>query len=396
MTTKSRSRLIQIVFSIAILVAAIYLANQILSNPPEAKKKRAPKRPVVTVKTQTMIPEQYRMQVRSYGKLQAKTRGSLAAQINGVITELGPHVQPGLFFQKGELLFRIDDRDYQTALQIAESELAQAKAKLVEEKAKSEQAKRNWERLKAGEKPNELVLRKPYLASVEAAIMGAEALRDQAALNLERTRIVAPYDGRILQKHVDIGQFVSKGNPLAEIFATDALELRMPLTSSQQKLIHLPELSKDKMEETELPLVDIENNGTGKKQWKGRLTRVEGAVDLSSQQLFVVAEINTPYRDLEAGESPLRIGQFVQAVIHGKRFNKVYRIPSHALYTGDEILLYKDQLLERRPVTVLNRSEDFAVLSGGVQANELLVITPLGNVVTGTKARLFQKSRGKK
>ncbi|MEN8190055.1 MAG: efflux RND transporter periplasmic adaptor subunit, partial [Thermodesulfobacteriota bacterium] len=223
MTANFRRRLIQVIVSAAILSGAVFLAMQIFSNPPKAEKKKMNKRSLVTVEVKKLATEPYRVRLQSYGKLQAKSSGSVAAQVSGVITELGDHVLVGSFFKKDELLFRIDDRDYRAALKIAEADLALAQAKLVEEQAKGEQARRNWQRLKGRESAGDLVLRKPYLASAEAAVKGAEARRDQAALDLERTAIRAPYDGRILAKNVDIGQFVSKSMVVAEIYNTHSL-----------------------------------------------------------------------------------------------------------------------------------------------------------------------------
>ncbi|MEN8189033.1 MAG: efflux transporter periplasmic adaptor subunit, partial [Thermodesulfobacteriota bacterium] len=103
-------------------------------------------------------------------------------------------------------------------------------------------------------------------------------------------------------------------------------------------------------------------------------------------------ELREPYRET-AGESQLRLGQFVQATIHGKLFDAVFRIPSHALYTGDEVFLFKNNMLQRQSVTVLNREGDFVVISHGLEPGELLVTTPLGSVVSGTRARLAGKAK---
>ena len=71
-----------------------------------------------------------------------------------------------------------------------------------------------------------------------------ERLR-QAEANLQRTRIVAPYAGRVLEKKVDVGQYVSPGTVAATVYAVDYAEIRLPLTDKQQGFVDLPEAFAD-------------------------------------------------------------------------------------------------------------------------------------------------------
>ena len=377
-------KILNVTLSLAVLLLAVAVGRYLFLNPPEEKKRRAPKRPVLSVETSMLEIQDYHVTVHGFGTVQPGSKGAVVSQIKGVITAMGNNVQAGSFFQQGELLFRIDDRDYVAALKITEAALSEAKAKLVEEEARSNQALLNWKRLGKGEEPADLVLRKPYLATAQALVQSAEAKKEQAQLALERTQILAPYAGRVLENMVTTGQFVGAGTVLAKIYATDRYEVRLPLTRKQQQLLILPHTT-SQLEA--LPAVEIKSDQGGvQQQWRGRITRTEATLDLKNQQLFVVVQLDSlEEQQIEAHELP-SIGQFVEVFIQGKHFADVFQIPSHTLYTNDEVIVLKNGKLERRKVSVINRGREYAVIKGGVLAGEQLVLTPLGSITSGTEA----------
>jgi RND family efflux transporter MFP subunit len=379
-------KVINIFLPLCILAIAIIVGRYFFLNPPQEKKRNAPKRPTISVETLTLNPQEYQVKILGFGTVQPGSKGSVVSQIQGVITELGNNVQAGSFFNKGDLLFKIDDRDYLAALKITEAALSESRAKLVEEEARSDQALRNWQRLGEGAKASDLVLRKPYLATAQAAVLSAEAKKEQAQLALERTRLVAPYTGRVLEKTVDIGQFVSVGSKLAEIYATHNFEVRIPLNLRQQELLDLPEQSSATSSQ---PGPDVEissGQGTKEKKWQGQVLRTEAILDPKNQQLFVVVQLKKNLQRQESRNQLPKIGQFVRVAIQGKTFDKVFLIPSHTLYTNNEVIILHDGKLARRQVSVINRGEQFAVIDSGLVPGEQLVTTPLGGVTTGTEA----------
>lgn len=380
---------------LCILVLAIVVGRYFFQNPPEEKKRNSPKRPVLSVETQTLQAQEYQVRIKSFGTVQAGSKGSVVSQIQGVVTELGDNVQAGSFFSKGELLFKIDDRDYLAALKITEAALSEARAKLVEEKARSSQALLNWQRLGKGAAAGDLVLRKPYLATAQALVLSAEAKKEQAQLALERTQLVAPYVGQVIEKKVDIGQFVSVGTTLAEIYASHNFEVRVPLNVRQQELLDLPEQSSSTPSQSGAEVGISSGHGAKEKKWYGQILRTEAILDPMNQQLFVVVRLHKELHHLENTAPLPKIGQFVRVNIQGKVFPKVFLIPSHALYTNNEVIILHEGKLVRRQVSVINRGKQFAAIDSGVVSGEQLVITPLGGVTTGTEAvQAGRKKRG--
>lgn len=379
-------KVVAVFLPLCVLVIAIAVGRYLFQNPPEEKTRNAPKRPILSVETLILEPQAYQVQIKSFGTVQAGSKGSVVSQVQGVITELGENVQAGSFFDKGELLFKIDDRDYMAALKITEASLSEARAKLVEEEARSNQALLNWQRLGKGAEAGDLVLRKPYLATAQALVRSAEAKREQAKLDLERTRLVAPYVGQVIEKNVDVGQFVSAGATLAEIYATSNFEVRIPLNVRQQELLDLPEQSSADASQPGAEVVVTVGQGENEKKWFGQVLRTEAVIDPMNQQLFVVARLNEELLDQKNREQLPKIGQFVRVSIQGKVFSKVFLVPSHALYTNNEVILLHEGKLVRRQVSVIDRDKQFAVIDIGVVPGDQLVTTPLGGITTGTVA----------
>ncbi len=383
-----------ILLPLCILLIAIGIGRYFFLHPPEEKKRNAPKRPTLSVETLILQSQEYQITIHGFGTVQPGSKGSVVSQIQGVITELGHNIQAGSFFNKGDLLFKIDDRDYLAALKITEASLIEARARFVEEEARSDQALRNWQRLGDGAEANDLVLRKPYLATARAVVLGAEAKKEQAQLALERTHLMAPYAGRVLKKNVDIGQFVGVGSILAEIYATHNFEVRIPLSQRQQELLDLPEQSATTSLQQGTAVAISSGQGATEKKWQGHLLRTEAILDPRNQQLFVVVRLHKDSDTPKNSNQLPEIGQFVRVAIQGKIFKEVFLIPSHALYTNNEVIILHDGKLARRQVSVINRGKEYAVVDSGLVPGEQLVTTPLGGVTTGTEA--VQAGRNKR
>ena len=156
---------------------------------------------------------------------------------------------------------------------------------LASELGKVKQAKREWRDL-GDQASNDLFLRKPQLASARSAVASAEANLQQARLNLSRTKIKAPFTGQLLSKHADLGQFVTQGMSLADIYSTATAEVRLPITADQRAFItvHSGATKQVKL---------FAKYGTKQFQWMAHIDRIEAAVDTSSRQYYLVASLET-------------------------------------------------------------------------------------------------------
>ena len=178
---------------------------------------------------------------------------------------------------------------------------------------------------------------------------------------------------------------VSVGTELAEIYAVDYVEIRLPLKNKDLPYMVLPENSRFQDESVnQQPAVTIHSDLSVRQSWYGKVVRTEGAFDQDSQQLFVVAQIDDPYGKNENGGLPLKIGQYVSAEIKGKVIEKVLTIPNKAIYQGSYVYIVEGNILKRKNITIAWQNDDVAVIKDGLEAQQLLVLTPLGQVTSGT------------
>lgn len=397
--SQSTSKFKKYIIPAAILGGAIILAIFIFSNPPQADRKRPSRAPQMTVEVQNLVPQLYQIKLSSFGTIRPRTESVLVAQASGQINYISDDFRDGGFFEQGDVLLRLDDRDHQADVKIAQASLLEAKQVLAEEQARSEQALTDWQRLGKKGKPNSLVLRVPQLEAAKAQLLSAEAQLDKAKLTLERTKIVAPYAGRVLNKSVDVGQVISANSELADIYAVDYVEVRLPLKNQDLELIDLPEEYRNKKLNKEPGLVMFESEMSKKHKWQGSLVRTEGAIDSDSQQLYVVAQIEDPYALTKANDSAIKIGQYVSAQISGKLLSDVLVIPNKSIYQGNYVYIVEEGVLKRREVTLLWKNETDAIIRTGLKQNEQLVTTSLGQVSSGTRVSIAgaepEKTMGK-
>ncbi len=384
----------KILLPITIIVVTIILMAVIFKNPPTSNRAKPSKAPQMTVATTTITPQTYPVIVQSFGTVKPRTQSILFAQVSGQINKVSKQFRAGGFFEQGDILIQLDDRDHRAEVKIAQASLMSAKQVLQEEHARVKQAKADWKRLGNGKAPNALVLRQPQFEAAKAQVLSAEATLDKAKLSLERTKIVAPYAGRILKKNVDIGQVVSSNTQLADIFAVDYVEIRLPIKNKDLPLIKLPEEYRnvDKQSATKgnknrssmISNVVISSDLMGEQVWQGKIVRTESAIDEMSQQLYVVAQIIRPYDGEYNQGAQIKMGQYVTAQITGRDIENALVIPSSAIYQGSYVYIVEAGLLMRKEIQLGWQNGTESIVTKGLVAGDKLVLTSLGQVSSGT------------
>jgi len=379
----------KIVLPVIVLLGFILVAKLVTSNPPQARRGGPSQVPQLNVDVQTIKSTDFAITVNSYGTVKPRTQSILLPQASGQIVTVSENFRAGGFFEKGEVLLTLDDRDLKAEIKISQANLYNAQQALSEEKARGEQAKQDWQRLGKGEIAPDLVLRKPQLLAAQAKLISAEASLDKAKLALERTQVIAPYTGRILTQEVDVGQVISPNTRLAEIYAVDYVEIRLPIKNKDLSYINLPESNRlQALSSHSLPQVTIYSDLTVRQSWQGKVVRTEGAFDNNSQQLFVVAQIDDPYGNKNLTGLPLKIGQYVSAKIEGKVIKEALIIPNKAIYQGTYVYIIEEGYLQRKYVNIAWQNEDLALISSGIAFDQQLVLTPLGQVTSGTPVNI--------
>ena len=319
------------ILPIIVLFIGNAVAVLLMFSGPEVKK-QAKKRHFPLVETQLLTPQSYTIKVSSSGKVNASTQTKLVAEVSGRIIKLADNFQDGAFFAKGDILLQIDDADFLNAVTVAKAEVEQKQLQLQEEKARAKLAKQDWRLLDTKTAPDELASRRPHIQNAASALAAATARLKQAQRNLERTYIRVPYKGQVLNRSVDIGQYVAAGTVLGEVYAKESLEVRLPVSLRQYEQLALQESPAIKQgEKVEFYMVQGKNKNT----WTGHVLRSSAALDANTNQLNITARIH-PNKN-----NPIKIGQFVRAYIYGQVYPNIYIVPRVAVRQNKEIFLAK-------------------------------------------------------
>jgi len=382
-------------FAVAIIGIAFAIMLAKSAKKPESKIPQ-PKLPAVEVKIAEATRHTYRIQ--SQGTALPRTSIRLVSEVSGKVVSVAESFDVGQIFTKGDVLLKIDARDYELALAQARSQVAQAQLRLQMEVKEADVVRREWELLNQGE-PSGLQAREPQLASARAALEAALAAEEAAKRNLDRCEIRAPFDGMVARAGVRPGQFAALATPLGELFATDVVEVRLPLIASDLSFIDLPRPGA-KVALGQAPKVTLSARaGERRTEWLGHIVRSEETVDPMNRMVYVVAQVIDPYGLAKRDGAPLRSGTFVRASIEGRTQENVIVLPRHALRGKNQVWIVSEKstlqewLGYREPShhkRLIFRSVDVSfadakqvIVAAGIQQGEQVVVSLLAAVVDG-------------
>jgi RND family efflux transporter MFP subunit len=377
-----------------VLVSAAIAAVLIASRPENAI---APAEPVVaTVDVAEVVLQDLRIPVQAQGTVTPHRDTTLVSEVGGKIIEVSPSFNAGGYVAAGDILVRIDDRDYQAALLRARATVETAESALAQEKGRAEVALREWKNLNGSvqrsAEARDLYLRKPQLEQAEAELLSAQASLRKAENDLERTIIRAPYDALIQEKQSDLGKYVTPGTPVARVFAVDYAEVRLAIPQGKLAYLDLPGITGYNREDA--PPVDLYTDISGSvTHWTARLDRTEAALDERSRVLFAVARIDDPYALGVDNTEPLRVGTFVKANVLGKEMSGLAVLPRYVVRAGNLVWVVDEQMtLRNRQVTTLRTGGDEVYVSSGLQNGDLVALTLVSNALPGTPVNIGKRT----
>ncbi|MFC4993851.1 efflux RND transporter periplasmic adaptor subunit [Rubritalea tangerina] len=396
-------RFLRIIPAILILAVGAWGWNHFASQKEDAEKNAGPKLTKEQRKAkaaaralanaqQTHVLElsaqDFQVELTSHGIVQPPAITALNPQVSGIIQKISPHFENGAFVKKDEVLVELDPSDFNSQISSAKAALARAEANLAQEQARAAQALRNWQDIGFDEEPNDLVLRKPQLKEAEANVAAQEAALEKAQRNLERTKIRSPYDGRIRSRNIGLGQSVGTGTKLGEVYATSYAEVRLPLSTRQLGKIDIDEIDFD-----HIPVVLTDAlHAHHDTQWEARIVRIEGELDPTSRELFVVARVNDPFGiDTEHRPHPLRMNQPVAASIQANTLKQVVSIPRSAIYGKDEIIVVRDNKIHREQINIVWSTLDRVFTDTPDLDKALLATSKLAYAPEGSPVRIIEK-----
>jgi len=379
-------RLKYIITPFALILVCSAVAYFIYKSKPEIKP-TSPEISARLIRVMEAKPEDVTMKLTSQGIVTPRTESALVSQVPGLIQSVAPSFVAGGFFEKGDILIKLDPSDYEFLVIKAKQQVAQAKLALQLEEQQGQLARAEWGRLNNSPLPP-LVARQPQLAQAKAAFEASRAGLRQAELNLERTRIRAPFAGRIRKKNADVGQYLTPGLSVALIYAIDYAEVRLPLSDRYLAFLDMDFDFRGSLGNLHGPKVELHAEFAGAKYtWPAYLTRIEAEVDSRSRMIHVVARADNPYgKGSKQNRPPLAVGLFVEADIEGKQYRNIFQVPREAIRLENKVLVVQNEAqLFSREVEVLRLDAEKAYISSGLQRGDLICLSNLDTFVEGMR-----------
>ena len=374
---------------VALGVATVGAAILISTSSPVAS--RPTERAVRAVRVITVETRTVNLEVNTQGTVSPRTESELIPEVSGRVVWTSPALVSGGYFEEGEPLLRIAGEDYAAA--VARSRAALARASGEEKYARSTLARQR-------DLADREVVSGAMLEDAERVARVARANLDDARVALEqaerdltRTEMRAPFTGRVREERVDVGQFLNRGQSFATIYATDSVEVRLPIADAQLAHLELPIWQRGSIPEESLPELVLTARFAGREHsWHGRVVRTEGEIDSMSRLVHVVGRVEN---DGGPNAQPLPVGLFVQARILGRSLEGVAVVPRQALQgPGRVFVVDAEDRLRFRDVEVLRIQGDQALIGRGLGDGDRVCISPIQTPVEGMRVRPVSPSEG--
>ena len=342
-------------------------------------------RPPITVRTVMVSSQAEHLIVRSQGTVQPRTESQLIPEVSGRVNWMSPNLVTGGSFKEGDPLLRIDDADYQSALASDKAALSRAQVELEHAADELNRLQRLLQQNLASQSQVDDVQRRSRVA--EANLRSADIAIQQSKRDLGRTEIEAPYAGRVRNEQVDLGQFISRGDPIATIYADDFVEVRLPIASSQLAYLDIS-VSGALASDPPAPVTLTAKLGNVQFIWSGELVRSEAEIDSRSRMFYGIARVRNEHSEQHP---PLTVGLFVEAEIQGRLIESIIRLPRSAMRDRDQVLVVDaDSRLRFRQVSLLRIEHDEVLISSGLKDGELVCVSPLQTVVDGMRVQAVE------
>ena len=389
------SGLIQMLLVVVILIVGILIAVVFI------KLKKPPQRQEQTVlaplvKVEHLDRRDIQMIIRGYGTVNPRLEVEIVPQVSGKVVWVNPQFKAGGFIRRGELILKIDPRDYELAVRQANAAVAEAQVMLDLEKAEAKIAKEEWLQLHPGQVPDSpLVFREPQIRQAEARLESANAGLATADLNLERTQLSLPVDAMIMSERVDLGQYVMIGQSIGAAYGIESMEIEVPLEDKELAWFSIPKstISVNGIgNPAKGAIARVQADFAGSSNvWQGTVVRTTGQIDKTSRLISVVVEVSEPFKD-PGSKPPLLPGMFVEVLIEGNILKNAIAIPRDAMHNNNEVWMVRDDQLYIRPLEIVRADKNYAYAESGLNDGDMIIVSSLDTVTEEMKVRIQTES----
>ena len=380
-----------IVICCVILLLAASVITVINLTEPKAQRTSASKRTAMLVEVTHGELGTFQPEILVMGAVRPDKEIVLSPRVGGEIVSISQSFTPGGFVDEGEVLLQIDPADYEVVLLQRKSELLQASADLELELGRQDLAQKDYKELEGtiSSEYKSLVLRTPQLNTARSRVEAAEAAVRRAELDLERTRIRAPFAAHIINREANVGSQVSPGESLGKLVGIKHYWVEAAVPVSSLRWIDFSE--------------ERESSGAGvhirnRAAWpegtfrEGSVHRLIGELEDQTRLARVLITVADPLsHEPESAElPPLMIGSFVEARIAGIPIQDVIRIDREYVRQDDTIWIDENGVLRIRELEIVFQDDEFAYVRSGLSTADQVIMTNLATVFDGAALRLAE------
>jgi len=333
---------------------------------------------LTTVRIREVEPKSLQLKVHSQGSVIPLTETQLIPEVSGRILWMSPKFIAGGHFEQDEVLARIDPADYSNTEERAMATLqrAQAEQRLAAFEYQRVESLAEDKLTSQSQLENSLRARRVADASLRDALVNVSQVQQQ----LKRTEIRAPFTGFVRSENVDIGEFVATGSVIATFYASDLVEVRLPIADRQLAFLNLPITMGGELSPEIQPNVTLTAEYAGQAlAWKGKIVRSEAEIDIASRMIHLVARVPN-----NAEQTSPTVGLFVEAEIEGLSADNIVVLPRSALRNNDQVLIVDNEdKLRFRSIEQLRLYQDNVLVKGGLKAGDRVCLSPLQTAIDG-------------
>ncbi|MEL7270901.1 MAG: HlyD family efflux transporter periplasmic adaptor subunit [Bacteroidota bacterium] len=374
-----RKVIVSSIVGVVLIVLGVYFAKVIAGS----KKSRRPRpgKMVKTVFVDTVQNGLVPIKIPANGNLKAKQRVELFSEVQGVFRPVGKLFRTGQEYRQGELLIRIDSDEYYASVQSAKSNLYNLITAIMPDlRLDYPEIYPKWQTYLDG---FDLTKGTPELPNIDSDkerffITGRGIITNfYNVKNLEQRLskyvIRAPFSGILAEAMVTEGTLVRGGQKLGEFINTGVYELEVSVSKTYGDFLAVGK---------SVTLSNLEKTQT----YEGKVTRVNGRVDASSQTVTVFIEVK---------DDTLKEGQYLEANLEAKNEENAIEINRSLLMDGNRLFVVRDSVLDAIEVRPIYFSEKTVVVKD-VPNDEVIVSKALVGAYVGMMVKVYDPNAKQK
>ncbi len=284
-----------------ILIGSIALAALMVSSMPEPERRPPPSQVPFAI-TAPVAAGEGAIPVYGAGTVRPHAEIDIAAEVSGRVGWVAPAFQSGGRVREGQPLFRVEGVDYRNKVEQARAGIAVQQLELLKVQEEANVARAQYGQFKqrqadqgSASDASPLALWQPQIAAAEAKLARAGVALAEAELNLSRTEVKAPFSGVVRTESVDVGQLVAAGQGVGRLYASDAVEVVVPLSDTGAALLpSLWDLRAGDDSRRIAARVTAEY-GASTYSWEGYVDRAEASLDEQTRTIEVIVRVPRPF-----------------------------------------------------------------------------------------------------